>query len=118
MASKYRPKAQLNPAVEAAVRGEVGEAEVADIVEAFMRLAGGPQAVAKMMYDAYRHKDCSAMTRHRIMETILRGMKFREEMRGPREPDALASDEDLLREASRILQRLQKTSGEEQAGPG
>ncbi len=98
-------KPQVPAAVEAAISGDLGEARVADIVDHFMRLAGGPTAIARMMYDVYSDKDATAMTKQRIMDTVLKGLKFREEMRGPREPDALATDADLVREAVRLLRR-------------
>ncbi len=95
---------------EAVVKGTFTPAQIADIVESFMAEAGGAKEIGRMMYRAYQSPDATPLQKQRVIETIMRGMKFSEELRGPRENDALLSEDDLRREATTILQALKAKS--------
>lgn len=74
-----------------------------DIIAHFMDLCDGPRAFAKMMFDQYMDPDCSPMVKARVLEMLLRSLKFAEAKRGNIDDLGLLNEADLDREISAML---------------
>lgn len=74
-----------------------------DIIAHFMDLCSGPRAFAKMMFDQYMDPKCSPMVKARVLEMLLRSLKFAEAKRGNLDDLGLLNDEDLDREITSML---------------
>ena len=111
--------AKIPDAVKKVLAGEGHDPHVAEIVGYFIEWAGGTRKFAKLLMDEYRNPDATPATRQRILDCILRSMKWANEQQGGTDDLGMMSNEDLEREAARILR---EHGGQGQnpgnAGPG
>lgn len=119
MAKKKKPA--VPEKVREAVRGDLSEPQLAEFVAAFTHCAGGVRGLAKMMWETYTHPQATASVKHRIVESVLRGMKHVNDRQGSKLELGLTSEEDLQREAEQIILRMGDgvpgTAAEGVAGP-
>lgn len=101
-----KKKPELTSGILNAIRGEVKEPQLSEVAAHFFELAGGPRAVAKMLFDAYMSPNCSPMMRHRILQVALFTVKWANQQSGPREDLGLVSKEDLEREAAELFDKV------------
>ncbi len=99
-------KAGIPAAVQLAIEGKIAEPQLAEIVANFVHIAGGPKAIAVMMFTAYTDPKSTAMVRQRILDTVVRGMKWSNDKSEPTNDLGTATKEDLQREAEQILLRM------------
>lgn len=115
--SRARRKRKLGATVKAAIRGEVEEPQVAQLISEFTRIAGGIRGVAKMLFDSMNHPGTTAAQKHRILQLVLYGMKFSNTQKGPRDQLGLVSDEDLERLAVSLLDKMKAADAPKEATP-
>lgn len=77
------------------LKGREAVPHLSELVEQFLEIAGGPRAVAKMLFDEWGSADKGGLVRTRIMQLLLAGWK--ETSRGKSSLDSLGllSDEDV-----------------------
>ena len=107
-----KKKPELVSGILSAVRGEVREPRLSEVAAHFFELAGGPRAVAKMLFDAYMSPSCSPMMRHRILQVALFTVKWANQRTGPREDLGLVDTSDLEREAAELFSKVTEGSSE------
>jgi hypothetical protein len=74
-----------------------------DIAGHFIRAAGGPAAIAKILYQEFLRAPQGSLIRQRILEMVLRAAKFAAERRPPPSDLGLLSDDDLELEIAETL---------------
>ncbi len=99
---------------EAAIPGRTVESlltqpdkvDLDSIAQHFVKLAGGPGAIAKLLYDEYRSADDGSPVRARIMEMILRAFTKLESKNSIPDDLSVMSDDDLERVLLRHIDRI------------
>lgn len=104
--------------VARAISGETRDPHLAEVVVHFVTAAGGPQRVSLMMLEEWRAAKPGSIIRQRIMESILRWMKWSNERHGALSDLGNLSSEDLEREAKRLLGGFPSGQEEATADPG
>lgn len=101
-------KRRLPPAIRKAIEGEIKEPQLAELSAHFFHAAGGPKAVAKMLFDEFAHANPGSQIRQRILDMILRVTRFANQQSGPVDDLGILTDEDLEREVVRVLDQFPK----------
>lgn len=113
--TRPKPPKKVPDRVKKAIGGDLVDAGANEVAAHFFRLAGGPAAVARMLYEEFRDAKPGSLMRQRILETIMRVIKGQNT--DSRSGDlALLTDEDLEREALEILEKTDGEAGTTQAG--
>lgn len=94
-------------AIRQALKDGEGDPQLAEIAAHFVHFAGGARGMAKIMFDAMQSPECSPMMRHRILDSVMRSLKFANEQTGPKADLGLANDADLDRELKQLLGKVQ-----------
>ena len=89
--------------VHKAIKNEVAEPQLAEVVGHFFQVAGGARKVAEMLYTEYNAAKQGSLIRQRILESVLRTTKYVNDKTGPVEDTGLMSEEDLERAAAALL---------------
>ena len=89
-----------------AVVGGITDPQLAELVCCFFEEAGGTRAVAKLLYREFKAAKPGTLTRQRILDMILRGMKFANEKNPGRNDLGVLTDDDLTRELESVVSRL------------
>lgn len=101
---------------QAILEGSGKAPSVGDLVQHFFDLVGGERAVAKLLLDEYKSPTCTAYTRSKIMEVILRSLMF-SNAKDQRADDLAGMNEaDLELELTGILKRAGSGEGEPKTG--
>lgn len=90
---------QFNEAFEGVAKAASNDS----IVSHFIDMCGGARAFAKKMFDQYMDPGCSPMVKSRILEMLLRCLKFAEGKRRADDDFGLLSEADLDREIDRRI---------------
>lgn len=98
------PKApKLPPAVVKAFAQGAKVPQVGELIAHFQALAGGPEALAKMMYTEFVAAPAGSIIRQRILDTILRLTSAMNQQMGSLGDLEMLGTEDLERELERLL---------------
>jgi hypothetical protein len=111
--AKKKTADKIPDKVKKILDGKIEEPSLSGVAAEFFAMAGGARAVAKLLWDTYRHPQCSAMVQHRIMETILRATKFANQQAGPPTELGLLSQVELEQEAAELLRHVVQHGQEE-----
>lgn len=114
MAKKVPPSVRAG--LKKAVRGELRDPQVAELVAHFFTAAGGTKAVALLLYQEFTAARPGSITRQRILDMILRGVRFANEKQGVRDDLGLLAEEDLARELEDVIGGLPDDDAAGQAG--
>src|SRR5215471_19154618 len=98
------PKPQrVPPAVKVAIRKELKEPSLADLVSHFFHVAGGPKQVAKMLYEEFVAAREGSLIRQRILDMMLRATRAVNDKSGAGSDLGLLTAEDLDRELAELM---------------
>ncbi len=100
----------------AAIRGEISEPQLAELVAHFVHEAGGMKQLAAILWQVYTNPITSSIVRQRIIDLVLRSMKHVNDRATPRDELGLASEEDLTREAQALLEKMADAEAETESG--
>jgi hypothetical protein len=89
----------FDEAMEAVAKSASNE----QIIAHFLDMCGGARAFAKMMHTQYMDPMCTPMVKSRVLEMLLRSLKFAEGKRRTDDDLGLLSDEDLDREINAAI---------------
>jgi len=115
MAHKGHGHAKVPDRVRRAIAGDDRDPQLAELVNWFFKVAGGPRQVARLMYEEYAAARPGSLIRQRLLETILRALRVVNEKEAPAAELGLLTEEDLAAEAAELLERPDEE--EETAGP-
>jgi hypothetical protein len=73
-----------------------------EFLEELIRLAGGPRALAALIYKEMSSERCPPTLKARVLDTVLRAMKAVEDVTGPPEVSDLTDDELVQLIADRV----------------
>jgi hypothetical protein len=107
---------------DAAKRGQDGLPHLSELAEHFIRLRGGPAAVAQMLSQEWEGAPPGGVVRTRILDLISRVWKVGTEDRVKADDMGVLNDEDIQREAELILEEMahagEEAEPERPAAPG
>lgn len=101
--------------VQKAILGGMRAPDMAEFVAHFIEISGGPRVFAKLMFDEFRNAKEGSLARIRVMDLVLHGMKFANQMQPPIQDVAEMSEADLTRELQDVLQKMPPDAGESTA---
>jgi hypothetical protein len=106
-----KPK-KIPDAVKSTIRrvakGEDVGPQLGDLAAHFFDRAGGPKAVASLLYEEFREARKGSLIRQRILDMILRCVRFEEERTPPRPGLGTLEDAELDRQLERLLGDLEE----------
>lgn len=101
---KRVPKGIQQALKRQAIKGEIRQPDLAKLVAHFFKNAGGEGAVAKMLYDEFVAAPPGGIARQRIMDMILRGLKWANESEAPQDDLGILTEDDLERELDQLIE--------------
>lgn len=107
-----KKKGKSAKALTKALREDYSLPHLSELAEHFVSVAGGPQAVAKLMYDEYMAAPMGGLVRTRILDLLMRVWKFGTETVGDTDNLGLLSEDDLDQMLMKVVQRAQASMGE------
>lgn len=84
--------------------------QIAELVSHFMALSGGPQALAKMIFEEYINSRPGSIIRQRLLDAILRMMSSAQQEVGYSEEIDLIATEDLKAELDKMIEEASEES--------
>lgn len=96
----------LETVKESLLQGPAGLPHLSELAEHFIRLQGGPQAVALMLANEWKAAPPGSIARARILEMLLRTWKVAEEKTDHLADLGLLSKQDLDREIDERLKQM------------
>ena len=87
-----------------AVKGEIKQPDLARLTAAFFERAGGERNVANFLYEEFAASPPGGIVRQRILDMILRHLKWVNEKNAPVDDLGTLSDEDLDRELAQLIE--------------
>lgn len=112
---KHLPKVVKAALRRQTVTGEIRQPDLAKLVTHFFHQAGGEREVAKMLYREFVDAQEGSIVRQRILDMVLRALKFTNEQDPPEDDLGILSDADLDRELNEIVGEL--SDGSEATNP-
>lgn len=109
---KREVPASVKKVMRAATRGETLDPQLADLASHFFHQAGGPRAVAQLLYKEYLRAREGSVVRQRILEMVLRCVRFANEQNPRRANLEDLDDADLDRELERLVGELESAAEE------
>lgn len=81
---------------------------LSELAENFVRVAGGPSALAKMLYEEFAAAAEGSLVRQRILDIVTRVWKFASESDEKPDDTGMMTDEDLDREIAAALSQIKE----------
>lgn len=81
---------------------------LSELAENFVRVAGGPSALAKMLYEEFAAAAEGSLVRQRILDIVTRVWKFASESDDKPDDTGMMTDEDLDREIAAALSQIKE----------
>jgi hypothetical protein len=85
---------------------------LSELAENFVRVAGGPSALAKLLYEEFAAAAEGSLVRQRILDIVTRVWKFASESDDKPDDTGMMTDEDLDREISSALGQIKERQNE------
>jgi hypothetical protein len=116
MAKKKAPEGLKRAIYEAAATGADALPHLSELAEHFIRLSGGPAAVATMLLKEWESAPAGGLVRTRILDLISRVWKAGSEGQINRDDLGVLSDADLAREARHLLEGVEHAAEAQEPG--
>ncbi len=106
MPSIKRPT-EVPDKIKKALTGDLKDPQVREIAAHFFHIAGGPKAVALLLYQEFEASKPGSLMRQRILQLVLNATKYANEQagRGPLDELGLLSEQDIEREILSLLEK-------------
>ncbi len=99
-------KKRIPDGVKKAIAQGAEAPRMEDVVAHFFHAVGGPRAFARVLHEEFMSAKPGSLIRSRVLDMVLRSLKFSNE-RAPNLGDlSLMGDEDLARAAEEIMGRM------------
>lgn len=99
-------KTRVPDGVKRAIAQGADAPRMEDVVAHFFHAVGGPRAFASILEEEFRSAKPGSLIRSRVLDMVLRSLKFSNE-RAPNLGDlSLMGDEDLARTAEELINRM------------
>lgn len=84
----------------------INDPRLAEVAYTFIDLCGGPKGFARTLFQEFTNSEPGGIARQRILDMMMRSLKFANEQ-DPKGSDAsMLNDEDLTREIERTLAEI------------
>jgi hypothetical protein len=117
-----KPKrASVPKSVKDAIKGGLREPQLAEIASHFFTAAGGTRAIGQILWNEFNAAPEGSLARQRILDLILRALKFANERSHITDNLGLLSEDDLERELQSVSWEVAKVKDdvqEKEKAPG
>lgn len=102
------PKSDDEDEIKSEIKSAKKLPHLSELAENFVRVAGGPSALAKLLYEEFAAAAEGSLVRQRILDIVTRVWKFASEADEKPDDTGMMTDEDLDREISAAMLNIKE----------